>query len=229
MQSILGKQFPVLDKGYVELQDLMGNDLAIVNAARVSFLGESKGETADKKLLRYLMQHRHTSPFEQVIFKFRVKLPVVVAWQWARHRTWSFNLQSGRYTPFDEDDFYIPTEWRLQAANNKQGSDGVADEDIQKDLSIDYNEILNKAYLYYRNALASGIAKEQARLFLPAWASYYTMVATVDAHNLMHFLTLRMASDAQWEIRQYAGVIYEQIFKPALPWTAEAFEEFRFA
>lgn len=91
-------RYDVLDKGWVELQDKMGNDLAIVNAARVSFLGESKGDEADRKLLNYLMKHRHTSPFEQVEFKFRIKAPAVVWWQWVRHRTGSFNFQSGRYT-----------------------------------------------------------------------------------------------------------------------------------
>ncbi|HEC24354.1 MAG TPA: thymidylate synthase (FAD), partial [Chloroflexi bacterium] len=87
-------------------------DISIVNAARVSFLGHSKGDEQDKRLLFYLLKHRHTTPFEQVEFKFRVRAPVIVWWQWVRHRTWSYNLQSGRYTPFQEDEFYIPSLWR---------------------------------------------------------------------------------------------------------------------
>ncbi len=116
--DLIGKRVPVLDKGYVELVDMMphpatgvSGDLAIVNAARVSFLGESKGDEADKKLLFYLMRHQHTSPFEMVHFKLRVCAPLVTYWQWVRHRTFHYqsaNAQSGRYTPFEEDDFYVP-------------------------------------------------------------------------------------------------------------------------
>ena len=110
-KALIGKRVEVLDKGWIELQD-------------VSFLGESKGTERDKKLLFYLMQHRHTSPFEMVEFKFRVRAPLVTYWQWARHRTWSYNAQSGRYTAFEEDDFYVPDAWRLQSADNKQASEG---------------------------------------------------------------------------------------------------------
>src|SRR2546430_15706780 len=99
-QSLIGKRVKVLDQGYIELQALMGDDLAIVNAARVSFLGESKGDDKDKKLLFYLMRNYHTSPFEMVEFKFRCRAPLVSYWQWVRHRTSSVNAQSGRYTEF---------------------------------------------------------------------------------------------------------------------------------
>ncbi|MCS6773139.1 MAG: FAD-dependent thymidylate synthase [Anaerolineae bacterium] len=225
-KDLIGKRVSILDKGWIELQDLMGDDLAIVNAARVSFLGESKGEARDKKLLFYLMQHRHTSPFEQVEFKFRVRAPVVTWWQWVRHRTWSFNAQSGRYVPFEEDDFYIPSSWRYQSPSNKQASLG----ELPAAESALWSEALSKhvqeSYRLYERALGAGIAREQARLFLPGFAVYYTWVAKVDAHNLMHFLRLRMADDAQYEIRVYAQAIYEHFFKPALPWTAEAFELF---
>src|SRR5215467_10390510 len=111
-KHLIGKRIDVLDKGYVELQDLMGDDLAIVNAARVSFLGESKGSDKDKKLLFFLMKNSHTSPFEMVEFKFRVKAPLVTFWQWARHRMASYNSQSGRYTEFLENEFHIPDVWR---------------------------------------------------------------------------------------------------------------------
>lgn len=224
---------PVLDKGFVELVDMMphpdgeySGDLAIVNAARVSFLGESKGEEKDKKLLFYLMRNRHTTPFEMVEFKFRVRAPLMVWWQWARHRTWHFNSQSGRYSEFEEDDFYVPDEWRLQSKDNKQGSDGTFDDLRCYVLRDNLERLCRQAYTSYQEALHWGVAREQARLFLPAFGVYYTWVCKVDAHNLMHFLKLRMDSHAQYEIREYANAIYNELFKPLLPWTAEAFEKY---
>jgi len=231
--EIIGKRVDVLDKGFIELIDLMphpntevSGDLAIVNAARVSFLGESKGEERDKKLLFYLLRNRHTSPFEMVEFKFRARAPLVTWWQWVRHRTWNMNAQSGRYTPFEENDFYVPEIWRKQSKDNKQASEGELSQDesdalIQK-LVAHYDE----GYRLYEDALASGVSKEMARLFLPGFSVYYTWVMKIDAHNLMRFLHLRMASDAQYEIRVYAEAIYEHFFKPALPWTAEAFQTY---
>ncbi len=224
--DLIGKRVSVLDKGWIELQDMMGDDLAIVNAARVSFLGESKGPEQDKRLLFYLLRHRHTSPFEQVEFKFRVRAPVLVWWQWARHRMWHYNAQSGRYTPFQENDYYAPLFWRRQAVDNKQGSEGEIDPADAARLSEKLLAHYEQAFALYQEALAAGVAKEQARLFLPGFSLYYTWVAKTDAHNLMHFLSLRMAGDAQWEIRQYAQAIYQHFFKPALPWTAEAFEQY---
>jgi len=224
-ENILGD-----DKSWVELQDLMPHpilgvspDLAIVSAARVSFLGESKGDDKDKKLLMYLLKHRHTTPFEQVEFKFRVRAPVVVWWQWVRHRTWHYNFQSGRYTPFREDDFYIPTEWRRQSVNNKQGSDGPVQIDRGSKLTNQLQSLANEGFRLYQAALDEGVAKEQARLFLPAWCSYYIAICKVDAWNLMNFLRLRMADDAQWEIRQFASALHS-IFREVMPWTGEAFD-----
>jgi thymidylate synthase (FAD) len=225
-QELIGKRIETLDQGWIELQDVMGDDLAIVNAARVSFLGESKGEEADKKLLFYLMRHRHTSPFEQVEFKFRVRAPLLVWWQWVRHRTWHVNAQSGRYTPFEIHDFYKPTVWRQQSESNKQGSEGEIDRADAKRLSALLAEHYNHSFELYEQALEAGVAKEQARLFLPGFGVYYIWVCKVDAHNLMHFLRLRMAPDAQAEIRAYAQAIYEHFFKPVLPWTAEAFARY---
>ena len=221
--EFVGKRVKVLDKGWIELQDMMGDDLAIVNAARVSFLGESKGSQQDKKLLFYLLKHRHTTPFEQVEFKFRVRAPVLVWWQWARHRMWHYNAQSGRYTPFQEDDFHVPLSWRKQSADNKQGSEGDIDPADAADLTAKLLAHYDKGFQLYQQALSAGVAKEQARLFLPGFSLYYTWVVKTDAHNLMHFLSLRMAPDAQAEIRAYAQAIYDHFFKPALPWTAEAF------
>jgi thymidylate synthase (FAD) len=216
----------VLDKGWIELQDMMGDDLAIVNAARVSFLGESKDDEQDKRLLFYLLRHRHTSPFEQVEFKFRVRAPLIVWWQWARHRMWHYNAQSGRYTPFKENDFYVPFSWRKQSPDNKQGSEGVLDPAAAEPLTEKLVAHYEQGYALYEEALAAGVAKEQARLFLPGFALYYTWVAKTDAHNLMHFMSLRAAPDAQEEIRVYAQAIYDHFFRPALPWTAEAFEKY---
>ena len=224
--EFIGKRVEVLDKGWIELQDMMGDDLAIVNAARVSFLGESKGTDQDKKLLFYLLRHRHTTPFEQVEFKFRVRAPVLVWWQWARHRTWHYNAQSGRYTPFEENDFYVPLSWRKQSADNKQGSEGTLEPAEAEALTRELIAHYDKGYALYEQALAAGVAKEQARLFLPGFSLYYTWIVKTDAHNLMHFLSLRMAPDAQEEIRAYAQAIYDHFFLPALPWTAEAFGKY---
>ncbi|TVR19105.1 MAG: FAD-dependent thymidylate synthase [Anaerolineaceae bacterium] len=233
MEEIIGKRVDLLDKGWIELVDMMphpansvSGDMAIVNAARVSFLGESKGEERDKKLLFYLMKHRHTSPFEMVEFKFRVRAPLVTWWQWARHRVWNFNAQSGRYTPFEENDFYVPDVWRRQAKDNKQASEGTVTDAENRVLTDALIEHYENSFTLYQRALDSGVSREQARLFLPGFSVYYTWVVKVDAHNLMHFLKLRMASDAQYEIRVYAEAIYKHFFKPALPWTAEAFEQF---
>lgn len=225
-EALIGRRVSVLDKGWIELQDLMGDDLAIVNAARVSFLGESKGSERDKKLLFYLLQHRHTTPFEQVEFKFRCHAPLVTWWQWVRHRTWSVNAQSGRYTPFAEGDFYVPQGWRLQAEDNKQASAGELEGPAAQALTEQLIAHYAQSFALYEQALAQGVAREMARLFLPGFAVYYTWVLKVDAHNLMHFLQLRMAQEAQYEIRVYAQAIFEHFFKPALPWTAEAFERF---
>ncbi len=231
--TLIGKRVDVLDKGWIELVDLMphpasavSGDLAIVNAARVSFLGESKGPERDKKLLFYLLRHRHTSPFEMVEFKFRVRAPLMTWWQWVRHRTWNMNAQSGRYTPFQESDFYVPNTWRRQSKDNKQASEGslapAESEALTEKLLRHYNE----GFRLYSEALDLGVSKEMARLFLPGFSVYYTWVTKIDAHNLMHFLRLRMARDAQYEIRVFAEAIHERFFRPALPWTAEAFDKY---
>lgn len=231
--NLIGKHVAVLDKGFIELVDMLphpdsgiSGDLAIVNAARVSFLGESKGPDKDKKLLFYLLRNRHTSPFEMVEFKFRCRAPLVTWWQWVRHRTWNMNAQSGRYTPFEEDSFYVPDVWRKQAASNKQASEGEVEPEINSQLSEKLLAHYQQSFQLYQEALEAGVSREMARLFLPGFSVYYTWVIKVDAHNLMHFLRLRMAPDAQHEIRVYAQAIYEHFFKPALPWTAEAFEQY---
>lgn len=231
--ELIGKRISVLDKGWIELVDLMphpatgvSGDLAIVNAARTSFLGESKGDERDKKLLFYLLKNRHTSPFEMVEFKFRAHAPLVTWWQWVRHRTWNANAQSGRYTEFEENDFYVPDVWRRQSKDNKQASEGHIEPADDQYLTKQLLKHYDASYALYQDAIQRGVAREQARLFLPGFSVYYTWVMKVDAHNLMHFLRLRMAQDAQYEIRVYAQAIYDHFFKPVLPWTSEAFEQF---
>jgi thymidylate synthase (FAD) len=232
-ENLIGKRVDVLDKGWIELSDLLphpaagvSGDLAIVNAARVSFLGESKGGDKDKKLLFYLMRNLHTSPFEMVEFKFRLRAPLVTWWQLVRHRTANLNLQSGRYTPFEENDFYLPSIWRKQAQSNKQASEGEVDAEISKVLTEQLIAHYEQSYKLYESALQSGVSREMARLFLPGFSVYYTGIVKFDAHNLMRFIQLRMAQDAQYEIRIYAETMYTAFFKPALPWTAEAFEQY---
>ena len=136
-------------------------------------------------------------------------------------------MQSGRYTPFAEDEFYVPDIWRLQSSDNKQASEGQVDDATNAELTQKLLDHYDASYALYQEALDTGVSREMARLFLPGFSVYYTGVVSVNAHNLMHFLRLRMASDAQYEIRMYADAIYEHFFKPALPWTAEAFEKYQ--
>lgn len=217
----------VLDKGWVELVDSMpagrSGDAAIVEAARISFKGESKGPEKDKKLLFYLYKHKHMSPFEQVEMKFMVYMPVVAWWHILRHRTLKPNLQSGRYTPFEENDFYLPDVWRLQSADNKQGSAGQVDDETAKKINESLKEHCETSYKCYAELLGMGIAKEQARIFLPAFSLYYKGIVSGNARNFMNFFSQRMKSDAQFEISEYAKAMFS-IFKEVLPWTAEAFE-----
>lgn len=256
--SRIGKRFPVYagdENSWIELLDVSPHpasgitpDEAIVQAARASYNGESKGAEKDKRLLFYLMKNEHSTPFEMASFKIRLSLPVVAAWQMVRHRTLSLNSSSGRYVEFEEDKFYIPpaNAWRKQSTSNKQGSSDevLSDKDFEiirsginqrgwgdfgwdaenmQDLLRDYIDL---GYSIYKSAIETGAAKEQARFFLPAWSSYYTWVVNCDLRNWMNFLRLRLHPHAQYEIRAYAETIYNEIFKPCFTWSAEAFEEF---
>jgi thymidylate synthase (FAD) len=221
-----------------EGRGVIPRDIVIVNAARTSYLGQSKGVEADKKLLKYLYKNRHTTPFEQIEFQFRVKAPIVVWWQWVRHRTWNYNLQSGRYTEY-EDEFYIPKKWRLQDIVNKQGSteEFITSFQMKVDAEPEYGNVTTTVDIskhfedrckwdmdFYHQLVEAGVAKEQSRMFLPAFALYHEGYAKVDAKNLLDFLRLRTDEHAQWEIRQYALAI-EEIFREVLPWTYELFKE----
>ncbi len=215
----------VLDQGYVELIDFMPDssrgipgDLAIVRAARKSYMSDTKSDTENKKLLGFLYTRGHMTPFEHVIFTFNVRAPLVVWWQWVRHRTQSYNAQSGRYVPFKLEDFHIPSRWRLQK------SDGLVSDSDCNQLTRELVGHYTQSFLLYEEALARGVACEQARFFLPAFTLYYTFQVTVNARNLMLFLKQRLDSHAQYEIRVYAQTIM-QIFEQRLPWTAACFKD----
>lgn len=187
-----------------ELIDWMGDDNAVVDAARVSFHKRSDqfSQEQNDKLLRYLLDHDHTSPLEMVDFKFRIKAPVMVWWHVVRHRMASYNLQSGRYTEYNEDEFYVPRVWRAQSKSNKQGSAGEVSTDCLREYLV--QKTFYDALATYRVLLDQGIAKEQARIVLPGFACYHEGIVKMNLRSLANFLTLRRGEDAQWETRQLA-------------------------
>ncbi len=199
----------VLDHGYVELIDYMGEDSSVVEAARVSYnkRPESYTDDANSRLLQYLIDHNHGTPFEMVTFKFRVRAPAMVWWHWVRHRMASYNFQSGRYTPLDDAPVYKPAVWRKQSKVNKQGSDGEVSEDIGKYLNSVYEAQIESCVKTYRALLDAGVAKEQARLVLPGFAVYYEAIVQMNARSLKNFIDLRLGDDAQMETREYAKAI----------------------
>ncbi len=201
----------VLDHGSVRLVDHMGDDLSIVRAARVSHnaawrTGEDEGK--DVALLRYLLKNRHTSPFEHVVFTFEVKAPIFIFRQWHRHRTWSFNEVSARYSELPEE-FYVPAAAYLttQAKDNKQARTTTAVDDADR-LAVVMGLHGRACFELYRQLLEAGVARELARTVLPV-ATYSTMFATVDLWNLLHFLGLRDHAHAQYEIRVYAQAMHK--------------------
>jgi thymidylate synthase (FAD) len=215
--------------GYVRYIDHMGDDLRIVEAARVSYGAGSKGEELDKKLLRYLFKNRHTSPFEQGIVAFNIKMPVFVMRQLVRHRTFRLNEFSGRYSQMP-DEFYEPEVWRRQDLENKQGSVLPPVNDRQNNTwQMNNTEILRNAYalafLTYESLLHRGVAKELARIILPV-GIYTEIYMNVDLHNLMHFFYLRTDSHAQKEIRDFAWAMV-QIAEQLFPWSIALWNEFK--
>lgn len=215
------EKIPVLDHGFVQLIDMMGDsDLDIVNAARTSFLGASKGEEKDKRLLKYLYKNMHFSPFEQVSFKWMMRMPLVAIIHFLRYRTAKINSESARYVE-PKDEFYMPVTFRLQSEDNKQGSG----EDCSPELNEKYLKLLEKSYKYnyslYKSAVEDGIAKEQARLFLNAYGMYQTIIFTIDARNMLNLFKQRLHPNAQYETRQFASAMF-QVFKEKLPWTTES-------
>ena len=201
----------VLDDGHVRLVDQMGNDSSIVQAARVSYGAGTKTIREDEKLINYLMVNRHTSPFEQVIFKFHVRVPMDCWRQWIRHRTASVNEYSTRYSKaIDSMATTAPDKWRKQGKANKQGSEGFLDEKIGKALTVTETWFHDAAKRVYKERLEVGVAREQARKDLPL-STYTEAYWTMDLHNLFHFLSLRLEQHAQWEIRQYAIAVAKLI------------------
>jgi len=219
--DILDIKIKVLDKGFVRLVDYMGGDERVVSAARVSYGRANKTPEEDAILIDYLMAHEHTSPFEQVVMTFHIRLPIFVARQWIRHRTARVNEISGRYTVLPAD-YYVPDEWRAQDTVNRQGS-------IHSDaldhhyLDGSYESDCRRSVATYKDLLDNGAAKEMARMNLPL-STYTEWYWQMDLHNLFHFLRLRLDPHAQLEIRKYAEVLYD-IAQRVAPVSCAAFKK----
>ncbi|MEM9796067.1 MAG: FAD-dependent thymidylate synthase [Pseudomonadota bacterium] len=230
MEQHLYTAHPVLDHGFIRVIDYMGDDSAITQAARVSYGRGTKAVSNDEGLIRYLMRHWHSTPFEMCEIKLHVKLPVFVARQWIRHRTANVNEYSARYSILDRE-FYIPEPDALaaQSTTNNQGR-GAALEGEEAQRVLDWlRDDSTRAYDHYEAMISDdgqqGLARELARMNLPA--NIYTQwYWKVDLHNLFHFLRLRADSHAQMEIRVYAERLCE-IVKDWVPFAYAAFEDYR--
>ena len=270
LEEILEEPFKVLDRGFVRVVDYMGGDNAIVQAARVSYGKGTRRSSTDAALIRYLLRHRHTTPFEMCELKLHIKLPIFVARQWIRHRTANVNEYSARYSKMDQE-YYIPEPEYLksvldeqkqsrreresqmdlfepvqkepafslaaQSSSNKQGREGRLTEAEVHDSLSRLHWVSSRTYGVYKNLLnededgeriredRSGIARELARSVLPV--NYYTQFYwKCDLHNLLHFLSLRADSHAQYEIRAYADVILDEIVQRWVPVTYRAFQDY---
>lgn len=227
LDAILGKTFPVLDHGHIRVVDYMGDDAAIVQAARVSYGAGTKQVHEDRGLIRYLLRNAHTTPFEMCKIKLHIRVPMDCWRQWIRHRTASVNEYSTRYSEAIADQqSTLPAEWRLQTAQNKQGSEGFLDEERGAELTAKETSFHEAARDLYQSRIESGVAREQARKDLPL-STYTEAYWAIDLHNLLHFLHLRMDSHAQYEIRQYATLIGEEIVARWVPFVWEAFKDYR--
>ena len=210
-------EIQVLNKGFVRLIDHMGSDLSVVNAARVSF-GKVKEafDEGDAKLVDYLAAHEHTSPFRHTALTLHVKAPIFVFRQWMKHRIGSeFNEISGRYVEFPEDEFFVPEVFRRQAKVNKQGSEGEIDEPLRGKALDTYRTACRTSVAQYKELIAMGVCKEQARCVLPL-ALYSEVYWTVSLQAVAHFIRLRADSHAQWEIQQYAAAV-RALVEPIYP------------
>lgn len=244
--KLIGKVFPVLDDGHIVLIDCMGDDGAIVDAARVSFGTGTRSVSDDRTLLRYLMRHHHSTPFEMAEIKLRVRVPMDCWRQWIRHRTANVNEYSTRYSEaIDRAHRAGPDAWRLQATGNKQGSVGLVTDwpegfPVHSSLDAMYlpegttpgdylsdreRMVQGHARAVYEERLQFGVAREQARKDLPL-STYTDAYWKCDLRNVLHFLGLRMDSHAQQEIRAYAEVIGREIVAPLFPLTWQAFEDY---
>lgn len=223
-EEILDKEYKVLDKGFVRLVDYLGSDQRIVQSARVSYGNGTKTVSQDAGLIDYLLRHQHTSPFEQVVFTFHVKMPIFVARQWVRHRTGRMNEVSGRYSIM-KDEFYVPETKDIepQSKDNKQGrSDQPFDEAKAKKIQAALQKGQKDSYDSYSELLDTGLAREVARINLPL-SLYTEFYWQMDLNNLFRFLKLRLDGHAQYEIRQYAQVMLELVRK-VCPMAVASFE-----
>ena len=238
IEKILYQVFPALDHGFIRVVDYMGDDQAVVQAARVSYGKGTTRVSEDRGLIRYLMRHRHSTPFEMCEIKLHVKLPMFIARQWIRHRTASINEYSARYSVLDKE-FYIPAakDLAVQSSSNRQGRGEVLSEKNSKEaldmLKRDAEKCFD-TYEYLLNEKSNGeiidenregLARELARINLTL-NTYTQWYWKTNLHNLMNFIYLRADSHAQYEIRVYADIIYE-IMKAWVPITAEAFNSYR--
>ncbi|RJP34202.1 MAG: FAD-dependent thymidylate synthase [Candidatus Omnitrophota bacterium] len=227
LEDVLTHSLTVLDDGFVRLVDFMGDDSSIVQAARVSYGEGTKKVSEDRDLIRYLMRHRHTTPFEMCEIKLHVRVPMDCWRQWIRHRTASVNEYSTRYSiAIDAAQKTDPQKWRIQSKSNKQGSDDFLNNEDGEFLSKREKEIQEKCREIYDERLNYSVAREQARKDLPL-STYTEAYWKIDLHNLLHFLELRLDEKAQYEIRQYANVIGNEIVSRWVPITWEAFKEYR--
>ena len=223
--AVLGVKHPVLSHGYVVLVDYMGDDSSIVQAARVSYGQGTKSVRDDRGLIRYLLRHRHTTPFEMVEFKFLIRLPIYVARQFIRHRSASVNEYSARYSVVpDEFDLPPKEDIRRQSVRNRQGRDEALPDEVAGAFRTDLERVQREAYGAYTRALEAGVARETARLILPL-SAYTEWYWKIDLHNLLHFLALRLDAHSQAEIRRYAAVMAELV-RLVAPVAYEAFEDF---
>ncbi len=235
LEELLYEAIPVLDHGFVRVVDYMGDDAAIVQAARVSYGRGTKQVRQDSGLINYLLRHRHTTPFEMCEIKYHIKLPIFVARQWIRHRTANVNEYSARYSVLDKE-FYVPSPEHLaaQSSSNRQGRGEVLEgEEAARVLDL-LREDAARCYASYEEMLnqredgsvidegRQGLARELARMNLPL--NIYTQwYWKIDLHNLLHFVGLRADAHAQYEIRAYADVLLDTL-RRWVPITAEAFE-----
>ncbi len=227
LESLRWKKLPVLDDGFVALVDCMGDDGSVVQAARVSYGAGTRKVSDDRQLIRYLLRHAHTTPFEMVELKFVVRVPMDCWRQWIRHRTASVNEYSTRYSlAIDAMQATPADQWRTQAASNRQGSGDVMSDDTGHKHTEAEHELQAMARRVYDERLQAGIAREQARKDLPL-STYTEAYWKIDLHNLLHFLALRMDAHAQLEIRRYAETIGHEIVAPLFPLVWEAFIDYR--
>ncbi|MED5433625.1 MAG: FAD-dependent thymidylate synthase, partial [Candidatus Neomarinimicrobiota bacterium] len=214
-----------LDKGFVRLVDSMGGDDAIVQSARVSYGKGTSKLSQDRGLIRYLMRHRHTTPFEMVEFKFHCKMPIFVARQWVRHRTANINEYSLRYSEA-RDEFYYPDPDHIefQSSINKQGRMGEVDSDLKKKVQNYFKEISERSFEIYSELNEAGVARELARAILPV-NLYTEWYWKNDLHNLLHFIGLRSDGHAQYEIRIFSDAMASFV-KEVAPFAWEAYQDY---